>query len=332
MKRDTIESLEREEKELEEKMLSAPVDGTAAKATTDAADPETATDTKPDTDASPAEHSELVAQDVQPVTDGQVENRTAGENWELRYKNLRNSRDEKLYEAKRQLSAALHSISVLQARVSELQAVQPKVDPLTGVFTDEDVENLGQGTVDALQKATRKATEAATASLEKQLKEQQELRKQDQRVLAERTKKEAYDIFLSRVESAVPNWETINYEKGFEEYLLQPDYDGTQRKAYFSQAEAQGNAALIIRYMKEYEGFKKAPMKKPDPLADKVTPTGDAGGVATVSEGKQETVSRAFIDKFYDDLTRGRYQGRYTEQKAIEAKIDKAMMEGRIVN
>jgi hypothetical protein len=167
MKRDTIESLEREERELEEKMLSAPVDGTAAKATTDAADPETATDTKPDTDASPAEHSELVAQDVQPVTDGQVEDRTAGENWELRYKNLRNSRDEKLYEAKRQLSAALHSISILQARVSELQAVQPKVDPLTGVFTDEDIENLGQGTVDALQKATRKATEAATVSLEK---------------------------------------------------------------------------------------------------------------------------------------------------------------------
>ena len=328
--KDTIASLELEEKELELKAFGTP-NGTEDEAATTAESLETlATESLTDTEAALTEGVGSVNPEPQPVTDEQKDTKIV-EDWELRYKNLRSGRDQKLYEAKRQLTGALQTVSTLQTQVSELQARQPKVDPLDGVFTTEDVENLGEGTVDALTRVTRKATEAATASLEKQLQEQRDLRTADQATLADRNKQETYDLFIGQVARAVPSWEAINYEKGFEEYLKGPDLDGRQRKAYFSQAEAQGNAALIIRYMRDYEATKTGTPQKVDQLADRVTPTGETAGQTHIEEGKQETVSRAFIDKFYDDLNRGRYKGRHSEVTAIEAKIDKAMMGGLIV-
>jgi hypothetical protein len=329
--KDTIASLEQEEKELELKAFGTPVVTEDEVATTTESPETSATESLTDTEAAPARTEGTVIPEPEPVTDEQKDTKIVTEDWELRYKNLRAGRDQKLYDAKRQLSGALQTISTLQTQVSELQAKQPKVDPLDGVFTTEDVENLGEGTVDALTKATRKATEAATASLEKQLQDQRDLRAADQVTLADKTKQETYDLFIGQVARAVPSWEAINYEKGFEEYLKGPDVDGRQRKAYFSQAEAQGNAALIIRYMRDYEATKTGTPTKVDQLADKVTPTGETAGQTHIEEGTPETVSKAFIDKFYDDLNRGRYKGKHSEVMAIEAKIDKATMGGHIV-
>lgn len=332
--KDTIASLLKEEEELTMKAYGAPEGTEEDSATTEDSEESTATETSKDTEDTPTEETVAVTTDPKPVTDEPEKTEIdSGEDWEKRYKNLRSSRDQKLYEAKRQLAGALQTIATLHTQVAELQKSVPQVDPLEGVFTQEDIENLGDSTVEALTRATKKATAAATASLEKQLQEQRELRKQEQQALAERTSSEAYDIFLSRVAKAVPNWETINFEKGFEEFLLQPDLDGNQRKAYFTAAEAQGNAALIIRYMKEYEATKVAQPAKQDRLAAKVTPTGEDGGSnPQVDEGNTENVSKAFIDKFYMDISKGVYKGRYSEQQRIEAKIDKATMERRIVN
>lgn len=331
--KDTIASLLEEEKELTAKAFGTPEDEVEKPETTGDETEASTTESQTDTEETPTEDTGAVTPEPQPVADEQTDSKIDnGENWELRYKNLRSSRDQKLYDTKRQLSGALQTISTLQAQVAELQQSIPKSDPLEGVFDDKDIENLGETTVDALTKATKKATQAATASLEKQLQEQRELRERDQENLRARTTQEAYDIFISRVAAAVPNWEAINYEKGFEEYLTDLDLDGNQRKAYFTQAEKQGNAALIIRYMLEYEATKAKPKVVSDPLADKVTPTGeDSGADQGIEEDTKETVSRSFINKFYDDVNRGLYKGRYTEQQKIEAMIDLATMERRIV-
>ncbi len=80
--------------------------------------------------------------------------------------------------------------------------------------------------------------------------------------------------------------------------------------------------------MKEYEASKPK-----DKLASKVAPVGDQASVTTVDQRKpgDRPISKAYIDKFYDDLARGRYRGRHSEARAIEAEIDKAVMEGRVV-
>ena len=319
MKRDQIEQLEKEEKELEEKMLSAPTGEETTKPI--------ATEVPTGAEETPAKEKESVAPEPKSATDEQTEPKKV-EDWEKRYKNLRSSRDMKLYETKSQLSAALTTINGLQAQIQELRVAQPKVDPLEGVFTEEDTNALGDATVDAMRRVTQKATEAATRPLQEQLDIERTLRTEQTDRLAQQTKQEAYNIFISRVSKAVPDWERINYEDGFEAFLNEADVDGTQRKVYFSAAEDQGNAAQVIRYMQEYTSIKPK-----DKLADKITPTGEAAGATQVKEegGKVETISQADINKFYDDLNRGKYKGRHTEALGIEAAIDKATMEGRIV-
>lgn len=305
-----IEQLESEEKALVEKIYGTPED----KETTESS----ATTHETETTEAPV-RTESVTQDKQPAE--------SQEDWEKRYKNLRASRDENLWKTKTQLGAALETINTLQAEVNKLRQAQPTIDPLDGVFTEEDNETLGSATVEAMRKATRKATEAATRPLQEQLDLERKKRQEQDKELAKQSIQEAYGIFLQRVSSAVPNWEAINFDPAFAKFMDEPDYDGTPRKNYFASAEAQGNSALVIRYMKEFEASKPK-----DKLAAKVAPIGDSSSTATDHKKPGDKVfSRKYIDKFYDDLSRGRYRGRDSEAKVIEAAIDKAVMEGRVV-
>jgi hypothetical protein len=315
MYKNPIELLEKEEKDLEQMIYGAPTDTSA-----------TTEDVTTEQDPTVAEAPQVPG----PVPQAQEPEAPQGtEDWEKRYKNLRASRDENLWKTKTQLTAALDTITTLQGELGKLRQAAPSVDPLEGVFTQEDTDTLGEATVEAMKKATKRATEIATQPLKVQLEEERKRRLEQDRALMESSKQEAYNIFLSRISTAVPNWEAINYDPNFAKFMEDPDYDGTPRKNYFHSAEAQGNAALVIRYMKEFEASQG---KRPDALASKVSPVGDLGSTqAPQQKAAGEQISRAYIDKFYDDVTRGRYRGRQKEADAIEAAIDKAVMEGRVV-
>jgi hypothetical protein len=321
MKQDTIESLKKQEEELEKLMMNAPVEGETT--------PSAAVKEPVEQKEAPTGDEGTVIPPTQSAPDDNTEPEKDQEDWKLRYTNLRSSRDQNLYKAKRDLAAAQQMATDLQNQITSLRTAQPKVDPLEGVFTDEDTDALGEATITAMRKATAKATEAATKPLQEQLEAERLARIETTKQTAESTKREAYDIFLSRVARAVPDWETVNYDPEFTKFMDAEDLDGTPRKTYFADAEAQGNAAQVIRYMQEFKAQKPAPPK--DKLADKVTPVGDdAGATQPKQPGKTDVVTRAFINKFYDDLSRGRYKGKYTESQEIEAMIDKATTEGRI--
>ena len=324
MNKDTIASLMEQEKELEKRMFKAPEDS----ATTD----DTALETDAVAVSTPTDEGGAVTSTHESATDEQHETtREPLEDWEKRYKNLRASRDENLYKAKSDLATALNRISDLQTALIEARKSQPEVDPLEGVFTDEDTDALGETTIAAMRKATRAATEAANRPLQKLLDEERSKSVERDKNYAAQTKREAYSIFLSRIERAVPDYEVIDKDPGFKVFMDQVDIDGTLRKTYFAEAEAQGNSAQIIRYMQEYKAIK--PPVKEDKLAGKVTPVGDGAGANQVkTSGTTAGVSRKFIDKFYDDLTRGKYKGRHSEALKIEAEIDLAVSKGHIVN
>ena len=319
-----LAQLEKEEKELEEALFGAP-ESTETTEESAAKVPEV-------TEETPTKVEELVAPEPKPVTDEPQEptREKPDEDWEKRYKNLRNSRDQKLYKAKSQLAGALETVGTLQQQVADLKALQPALDPFKGIFTDEDKETLGDTTVDALQKATKRATEAATKPLQDQLEAERKLReKQDER-FAEQNKQEVYDIFISRVARAVPDWQDIDLNPEFKDFMSEPEVDGLPRSEHFLSAENRGDAASVIRYMSDFKATQgKA---KPDPLADKLTPTGEsAGSTQTIEdESEPEYISRAHVDKFYDDLNRGRYDGRHSEALAEEKRIDLATAEGRV--
>lgn len=321
---DTIENLLKREEELERLMMGPAKDGVTT--------PEEATENLDGTEEALTEKQEAVTSETQSATDVQPEaKRDDTEDWKLRYTNLRSSRDENLYRAKAELADAKVLIGNLQSEIIELRQKQSTVDPLEGVFTAEDTDALGEATVSAMRKATAAATAAATKPLQEQLERERAARMESNKSQAETTKRQVYDIFLSRIARAVPDWEAINFDPAFKSFMDDVDVDGIPRKTYFADAEARGNAALVIRYMQEFKGTRKAPPIVKDKLADKVTPVGsDAGATQAKTPNKTDVVTRAYINKFYDDLNRGKYEGKYSEAMAIEAAIDKATMEGRI--
>lgn len=316
--KDSIESLAREEKELEERLFGTP----SLDETTD----KEATKVEAGAEETHVKEEALVAPTPKPATDEQPQSQT--ENWELRYKNLRASRDENTYNAKAKLATALETVNNLQKRVQELEAAIPSVDPLEGAFTPEDTEQLGEQAVEAMKRVTQKATAAATARYDAEIKRMRETEKKQIEKSAEDAKQDAYNTFLARIERAVPDWKEINYDPAFMKWCKETDVDGLPRSNHFATAESQGNAALIIRYMLDYKESKHVHVDK---LAEKVTPVGNGAGATQTGALESKKITKAYVDKFYDDLNRGKYKGRHTEALAIEAKIDAATMRGDIV-
>jgi hypothetical protein len=325
MSRINIEQMEKEEKELEDHIVS--LQGGQTKPSE-----ETGSDMPTPKDSST--DKELVTPDI-PKSSQEVHTETEREDWEKRYKNLRASRDENLWKAKQDLANAMERIQSLQHEIGELKAKAPSntVDPFEGIFTEEDEDTLGPATLATMKKVTQRATEVATEPLRKELEVERQKRVKSDMDMVKRLKQENYSAFLGKIAKAESDWEAINYDPGFISYMEEPDLDGIPRKTYFAEAEAQGNAALVIRYMKEYKQWKAGIKPKADPFASKVAPTGEGAGsnVVPKTDKVPEKISRAYIDKFYSDLTKGKYKGRHSEAEAIEAKIEKAVVEGRVV-
>lgn len=316
--KDRVKSLLEEEKDLELKAF-----GTRQEEPTNQPDPATV-------EADPSKVPPTPEEPVTPPEKATEPIVTPTEDWEKRYKNLRASRDEALYDTKTQLASALDQVALLRDQIKDLQTRVPAVDPLDSVFTQEDTDKLGEATVETMKRVTKQVRESVSKPLQDELENERKLRRKQDELNVQKAKTDAYSIFLKRVADAEPDWEAINFDPSFEKYLKEPDVDGTPRIRYFQEADASGNAALVVRYMKDYKDSK---VSVKDPLLQKVTPLGDNTGATQIKEKPhEETVSRSYINKFYDDLSRGRYVGRATEAKAIEAKIDRAVFKGLVVN
>lgn len=323
-----LEVIAQEEKELEEKVYGTPEadQTTEAEATSDSQEQE----------ATPAKEDESVTQTPEPVKDEPVvSTREPGEDWEKRYKNLRSSRDMKLQETRRQLTASLETVQVLQQKNDELRDELVKArankDPLEDVFTPEEEEALGDDTVSLMKKGITKATESATADMRKELEEEKKRRKTEAAENLNRAKEDEYDTFIQRIAAVVPEWNELNNDKGFAQFCHGTlDFDGTLIADNFRVAEENRDATTIARYMIMYKESKATVQQPENPLAEEVTPTGQATGGSTATEEKVEYVTQAEISKFYDDFGRGVYKERMQEAQQMEARIDKAMAEGRV--
>jgi hypothetical protein len=306
-----LERLAAEERELEEQIYGTPPSGA---------------------DQVPEETP--AAQDAPPkgelVTHQEAPSRPPDEDWEKRYKNLRASRDYKLIEAKEEIAALLEKNSKLEDLVDELRKKVKELsttDPFKDVLTQEDREALGDTTVDVLKRVTQKVTETATADLRQELDAEKTARKEERTKKAKDAKAQGYKFFLDKLAAMVPDWKTINEDKGFIDYCHNTyDLDGSLVADNFRQAEGRRDAVAIARYMLDY----KAAGPKADPMEDYVSPTGVNASEAPKQETKGRIWTRKEINQFYEDLNRGRFKGSREEALAVEKDIDKAVMEGRI--
>jgi hypothetical protein len=151
---------------------------------------------------------------------------------------------------------------------------------------------------------------------------------------------------LAMLETAVPNWQELNEDQGFLEWLDQVDpFSGHKRGALLNQAYKSHDGPRVVAffngYLKEHATVTPpaapaapaaptpaAPQKRLDQL---VVPGTPKTGAASTQDGSGKRVwSRAEIGSFYSEVQAGRFKGTPEQRKALEADIFAAQREGRI--
>jgi chromosome segregation ATPase len=246
--------------------------------------------------------------------------------FENRWKVSKAKYDSNIFKMKQEnLSLKNVNIEVKKKLNQVLQAqAASKPSKLDEVFGEEQVDVLGQSTVDVIKNTI--------AETNKRVDEQEAKAKEDQLAREEQELKDEYNKeyngFISRIEKLVPDLKKLNTDKGFLEWLKEPDdFSGDLREDILAKAESSRDVGRVAKLFLQYKP-KKAPAQ--DSVSKRIAPSNTEGSVTTSSIEPKDTIPMAQVDKFYDDVARGKYKGRYTEKKTMEAKIDKAWASGRI--
>ena len=153
--------------------------------------------------------------------------------------------------------------------------------------------------------------------------------------------------FWREIQSAVPDWQTICNDNSniWAEWLLKKDrYSPKRRLDLLKEAQAAFDSQAVINMLNDFKkemgmggGNPVASPQTNNPAPNQTTrpqqvvmpPSGPAS--VPSSSGQAEFITRSFINQFYQDKARGRFYGREKLMNEIEAKINKAVMEGRVV-
>ena len=163
--------------------------------------------------------------------------------------------------------------------------------------------------------------------IKEQLEKERKLRITQEEASLQQVEEHSRQAFIGRFASIIPDYVAIDNDPKFLRYMQDIDQaSGYSRTTLFQRAVQNGDVIRAAGFYSDYQG-----LTKKDPLASKISPRGDnATKTTSTSTQKKEIISTAYINQFYDDVIRGRYRGKHSLQLEIEAKIDKAVLEGRI--
>ena len=219
-------------------------------------------------------------------------------------------------------SALIEMQKVRSALTEQLSVLNDKSSNNSFGLSEEEQEVLGEEAVEAI----RKATSHAMNPLKSELEAERQLRLKQDEDYNRKLQEDNKQLFIRRFKAIVPNYEKIDKDASFLSFMRGLDTaSGYDRTTLFKRAVNNGDVARAAGFYTEYLHNSKSPLEK------KLTPTGETNS-ANVAPKNKETITRAFIEKFYDDVIKGRYAGKASLQKEIEAKIDQAAIEGRIRN
>lgn len=269
--------------------------------------------------------------------------------WEQRYKSFKGQADAELGRMNQRVKEADQRSSQLE---KQLQALQQKLESLEETkqeeqarrqeleyqVTPEEVETYGQELIDVQRKVAhqvlndaRKVWDVERQSLLNRIEELQ----QSVGNVSQSVGDTAKQHFFAQLTQAVPEWQTVNQDQGFIEWLSEADdFSGLKRQQILDAAAERNDVARVAHvfraYMQQTGQAAQQPSGKQQELARQVSPSkarGSSGNAATETRGKK-VWSQAEIGQFYDQLARGRLS--QDEASKIEHEINQAVAEGRV--
>lgn len=155
--------------------------------------------------------------------------------------------------------------------------------------------------------------------------------------VAKRQAASAEQQFWADLTDAVPNWQAVNNNQEFHNWLLDVDpLTGIARQTYLESAQQELDARRVANFFRTWlesngqatvaQPSRKAPASE---LEKQVAPGRSRSAPAPASD-KGRTYSPDDIKRFFNDVRAGKYKGREAERDRTERDIFAAQREGRI--
>ena len=242
-----------------------------------------------------------------------------------RYNNYKGSTDITIRDLRNELHDLRSQVSNLQSENAQLKiSTEPSKD-VSSYFSDEDREILGETAVEALDRSVKEIVDSKVTPLKEQLEKERKEKEEARKRQAEVRMQETQSLFVTKLKSIVPDYENILGNKEFFTWIEDIDpYSGYTRKNLFTRAESDGDVGRVASFFNEFKALSKS---KESALEEHVVPSGVTGNVPVGEEKPEFQINEKFIDKFYNDLSRGdlKYKGKKGRELAerTEAAIDK---------
>ncbi|MCO7225924.1 hypothetical protein [Pleionea sp. CnH1-48] len=242
--------------------------------------------------------------------------------WKHRFSVMQGKYNAEVPRLKRQIEQLEQSVQSLKE--SPLSQSQAKPSPTEPLLTEEEREEYGEF-AELIDKVAGRISERQPATVPHSETEQL---KSELESLKSRTEQNDISDFFKDVERAIPNWESVNNDTQFHQWLqaIEP-YTGRTRQALLEEAQHNLDSVRAISFFENFLSSQSSTPMSPS-RENLLQPQRLANGQ---SKGQEPVIwTSETINQFYSDVRRGQYQGREDEQRKIEQDIHLAYTQGRI--
>ena len=251
---------------------------------------------------------------------------------------------------KRQLDESSSRIQNLEQLVSQLSnaKVEASMPQAAAHVTDQDRSSYGDDMVEFARRVSREEIAPLAQAIKLlmgRLDQLQGVVPVVQNVAAAQAKT-AHELFYDALARRVPDWQTVNENNKFHEWLLSADpLSGQVRQTLLEDAHRALDVDRVVNIFalgKQAIGVQAPVAAAPTPapaqraakasqLEKQIAPGRAATGTTPPQTPEKKRWTRADITKFYADKQRGVYKGREQEATSLERDIFAAQNEGRVV-
>jgi hypothetical protein len=144
---------------------------------------------------------------------------------------------------------------------------------------------------------------------------------------------ERKEVYYSRLSEAIPSWEQINNHPSFLKWLMEADeFSGTTRRNLLAAAHYRLDYKTTAKFFNAFIKEKGIRVKGKVNDSDELAPDTSGTSVNRSNRSTGGEVTRAQMQKFYQDKAAGKLTGTQAEIDKTEAKFFQAVREGKVRN
>tara|TARA_B100002019_G_scaffold273155_1_gene268990 strand:+ start:3909 stop:4904 length:996 start_codon:yes stop_codon:yes gene_type:complete len=261
-------------------------------------------------------------------------------NWQQKYKTLQgmyNAEVPQLKQLVQEQGAKINQFEQLMATINQQKQQQQQAPQ--PILSEKEVEEYGES-IDIMRKVTKEETGnllGEVSALKAQIAQMAQNTVPQVQQLANQVGDTQEQLFWSKLATVVPNWQELNEDENFQNWLLEVDpLTGMARQAYLEDAQRRYDVDRVAAFFTTWSGLngngsaQQVKSTNQNELKQQVAPKKSRSAGAAAPTGSKPSYTTADIAAFYDDIRKGKFKGREDERAKIERDIFAAQAEGRI--